>query len=78
MVNLAEAKAHLSELVERAAAGETVCILRRGIPVAQITGVQSPRKRIDLNALRALVETMPRQPEPARSFVTRVRDEERY
>jgi prevent-host-death family protein len=33
-VNLAEAKAHLSELVERAAAGDPVCITRRGKPAA--------------------------------------------
>ena len=36
-VSLANAKARLSELVERAAAGGAVCITRRGKPVAQIT-----------------------------------------
>ncbi len=77
-VNLAEAKAHLSELVERAAAGDTVRILRRGKPVAQITAIGSPRKQVDLKALRALTKTMPRQDEPARKFVRRMRDEERY
>ena len=46
-VNLADAKAHLSKLVERAAAGDTVRIMRRGKPVAQITGIKSRRKRID-------------------------------
>ncbi len=35
-VSLAEAKAQLSKLVERAAAGEPVCITRRGKAVAQI------------------------------------------
>ena len=50
-VSLADAKARLSELVERAAAGEVVCITRRGKPVAQITAVDSPRKRIDIAAL---------------------------
>ena len=35
-VNLAEAKAHLSALVARAEAGETVSITRRGIPVARL------------------------------------------
>ena len=49
-VNLAEAKAHLSKLVERAAAGETVRIMRRGKPVAQITAIKA--QRIDLPALR--------------------------
>jgi prevent-host-death family protein len=35
-VNLANAKARLSELVDRAAAGETVRITRRGKPIAQL------------------------------------------
>jgi prevent-host-death family protein len=77
-VNLAEAKAHLSELVERAAAGETVCIMRRGRPVAQITAIKRRRKRIDLSALRALTDRMPMQRESARDFVRRMRDEDRY
>jgi prevent-host-death family protein len=77
-VNLADAKARLSELVERAAAGDTVCIVRRGKPVAQLTAIASSRKPIDLDALRALTKTMPRQDEPAGKFVRRMRDEERY
>ena len=53
-VNLAEAKAHLSELVAQAAAGEPVCIMRRGKPVAQLSSVDMRRKRIDISSLRAL------------------------
>ena len=78
IVNLADAKAHPSKLVERAAAGDTVRITRRGKPVAQITAVKMPRKRIDLTALRALTDTMPRQRERARDLVRRLRDQERY
>ena len=77
-ISLADAKAHLSELVERAAAGDTVCITRRGKPVALITEVDKPRKRIDLAALRALTDAMPRQPESAGRFVRRMRDQDRY
>jgi prevent-host-death family protein len=77
-VNLAEAKAHLSKLVERAAAGETVRIMRRGKPVAQITGIKTRAKRIDLSALRALTDAMPLQRESAREFVRRLRDQDRY
>ena len=77
-VSLADAKAHLSELVERAAAGETVCITRRGKPVAQIIAVDTPRKRIDAAALKAVTDTMPVQPEMARDFIRRMRDEDRY
>ncbi len=77
-VNLADAKAHLSELVERAAAGDTVRITRRGKPVAQITAVEKRRKRINLPMLRALTEAMPVQPESARDLVRRMRDQDRY
>jgi len=77
-VNLADAKAHLSELIERAAAGVPVRITRRGKLVAQITAVQTPRKRIDLSALRAMTDAMPLQREPAANFVRRMRDAGRY
>ncbi len=77
-VSLANAKAHLSELVERAAAGEAVCITRRGKAVAQITGVDAPRKRIDVAALQVMTDAMPVQTETARDFIRRMRDEDRY
>jgi len=49
-VTIAEAKAHLSELIERAARGEPVRITRRGKPVARLTGVERQAKPIDFNA----------------------------
>jgi len=77
-INLADAKAHLSELVTQAAAGEPVCIMRRGKPVAQLTAVDVRRKPIDPSALRAITDAMPMQPEGARDFVRRMRDDDRY
>jgi len=77
-VNLADAKAHLSELIERAAAGAPVRITRGGKLVAQITAVETPRKRIDLSVLRAMTEAMPLQRESAGNFVRRMRDAGRY
>lgn len=77
-VNLAEAKARLSELVERAAAGETVCITRRGKPVAQITAVATALEPVDLKALQALTQSMPFQEEGAGDFVRSLRDTDRY
>ncbi len=44
-VSLAEAKAHLSSLVEQAAAGESIRILRRGKPIAQITAISTRGNR---------------------------------
>jgi prevent-host-death family protein len=77
-ISLADAKAHLSQLVERAAAGEAVCITRRGKPVAQLTAVSTQRKRIDIVALKAATAAMPVQPETARDFIRRMRNEDRY
>ncbi|HEY8260289.1 MAG TPA: type II toxin-antitoxin system prevent-host-death family antitoxin [Methylosinus sp.] len=77
-VTIAEAKAHLSELVERAAGGETVCVTRRGKAIAKIAPLDQPRKRVDIAALRALTDRMPLQTEPSSEFVRRMRDEDRY
>lgn len=77
-INLAAAKAHLSELVEEAAAGNPVCITRRGKPIAKIVAVDQQKTPLDLVALRALRATMPMQTESAGDFVRRMRDEDRY
>lgn len=44
-VNIHEAKTHLSRLIERAAAGETVIIAKAGRPVAKVTRVDAPSAR---------------------------------
>jgi prevent-host-death family protein len=77
-VNLSDAKARLSELVERAQGGEEVTITRRGKPVAKIVSIETPRKPIDLAALRALTAKMPMYEDPdGLSFVERMRREDR-
>jgi prevent-host-death family protein len=78
VVSIAEAKAHLSELVDRAVAGEPVQITRRGKPIAQIIAVPTPREPIDIEALKAMTDKMPMQTESAGDFVRRMRDEDRY
>ncbi len=77
-IPLADAKARLSELVTRAAAGDAVRITRRGRPVAQLTRLGAPRRPIDAVALKALTDAMPAQAEPADALVRRMRDEARY
>jgi prevent-host-death family protein len=77
-ISLAEAKAKLSELVERAAAGETVEITKRGKPVAQIVPVKKKLKPIDVEALKRIAQSMPFQKELAGDFIRRMRDEDRY
>ena len=77
-VSLADAKARLSELVDRVEAGDSIEITRRGKSVARLTAAATPRKRIDGDALRTLTEKLPPSPESADDFVRARRDEDRY
>ncbi len=77
-MSIADAKAHLSELVDRAEAGETISITRRGKPVAQLTAVREPRKHIDASALRAFTSTLKPSSVDAGTFVRAMRDDDRY
>ncbi|MBI5751972.1 MAG: type II toxin-antitoxin system prevent-host-death family antitoxin [Hydrogenophilales bacterium] len=80
-VSLADAKAHLSAVVDEVEAGEEIVITRRGQPVARIV---AERKRPAGNAaalvkeLRAFVTAQPLQPESAVKLVRRMRDGARY
>ena len=76
-VNLADAKANLSALVEQVLAGDSVDILRRGKLVARLTAPSKPRKRIDSKRLQALTSRLPRQPD-AGDLVRSMRDSDRY
>ncbi|MBN8875888.1 MAG: type II toxin-antitoxin system Phd/YefM family antitoxin [Rhodospirillales bacterium] len=73
-IGLAEAKARLSELVDRVEAGESIDILRGGKPVARLTAVTMPRKAIDASLLRSLTAMMPPQPTSAADLVRSMRD----
>lgn len=77
-VNLADAKAHLSELVDRVEAGASIDITRRGKPVARLTAVAAPRKQIDAGLLQALTAAMPPQGGSAADLVRSMRDDDRY
>jgi antitoxin (DNA-binding transcriptional repressor) of toxin-antitoxin stability system len=74
-VNLAQAKAKLSDLVKRAAAGELVTITRRGKPVALPSAVATQKK--PLRSLAAFRATMPRRRKPSAILLREMRDEER-
>ena len=73
-VNLSDAKARLSELVERAEAGEDVTILRRGKAVARIVAVEQPRRKLDVDALRALTSKMKKSDISAVEILREMRD----
>jgi prevent-host-death family protein len=66
-MNLADAKARFSELVDRVSADDTVDILGRGKAVARLTPVHNPRDPVDLALMRAL------NPDPVRAVAARGR-----
>ncbi|MEI7714237.1 MAG: type II toxin-antitoxin system prevent-host-death family antitoxin [Rhodospirillales bacterium] len=74
-VNIAEAKAHLSDLVARAEAGETILISRRGRPVVELRAIEQPRQPVDVAALRAFIGGLPDTPA---GTVEAMRDEARF
>lgn len=77
-VNLADAKAHLSELVDRVEAGNSFNITRRGKPVARLTAIAGPRKPISLDLLQSLTSTLPPSEVDAATFIRAMRDSDRY
>lgn len=77
-INLADAKAHLSELIDRVEAGDSIEITRRGKPVARLTTVETPRKAIDAALLRSLTASMPPQTQTAADLVRSMRDGDRF
>ena len=77
-VGVAEAKARLSELLDRVERGEEVVITRRGKPVARVSGVARKLEPIDFAAIRELRESLPLQEESGGDFMRRMRDQERY
>ena len=52
--NIADAKAHFSELIARAEAGEEIEIKRRGEVIARISPAKKPRGKIDMEELRRI------------------------
>lgn len=77
-ISVAAAKAHLSELVDRVEAGQSIDITRRGKPVARLTAVARPRQPIELTMLQSLTATIPPQPQDAADLVRSMRDGDRY
>ncbi|MFU8897241.1 MAG: type II toxin-antitoxin system Phd/YefM family antitoxin [Gammaproteobacteria bacterium] len=77
-VSLTDAKSRLGELVERAASGEDIMIMRRGWPIARLTEASPEPKPVDLDVLKKLTGGMPRQPECGRRFIRQLREATRY
>ena len=77
--SVADAKNQLPKLINRALAGETVVITRRGQPVVELKPVQPaprPVTAADIEWLRRMRSGLPRSEVDAVTFVSRMRDEE--
>ncbi|QQV78644.1 type II toxin-antitoxin system prevent-host-death family antitoxin [Sphingomonas aliaeris] len=77
-INLADAKSHLSEIIDRVEAGESIEITRRGKPAAELRPLKTPRQKIDVAALRKLHDGQQMQTVPAGDFIRQMRDADRY
>ena len=74
-VNLAQAKARLSELLDKVEAGQEVIITRRGKAVAHLSAAVRPRKPLPLRELEGFRAAMPRLRRPSAELLREVRDE---
>jgi prevent-host-death family protein len=75
-VNLARAKARLSELLDRVEEGQDVVITRRGRAVAHLSPAACPQKPLPLRELAAFRAAMPQLRRPAAELLREIRDEE--
>jgi prevent-host-death family protein len=74
-INLAEAKARLSELVDLAQQGGEVQIMKRGKPVARLVPIKPVKSKIAIEDLRAVTDGQVMSDGDA---VRRMRDDYRY
>lgn len=75
-VNVAEAKAHLSELIDAALRGEEVVISRRNTPVVRLTAVSAKKPGARFGMFKGRVRMSPdfdETPEEFAEYVPRAR-----
>ena len=73
-ISVADAKAHLSELIDRAESGEQIVITRHGRPVAQLSAAVTPKKPI--RSMAAFRARMPKLNPPLSQSLREMRDED--
>jgi len=56
VVNIYDAKTQLSKLVEEAAAGKDVVIARGGKPVARLTRLDAPKRKLKFGVLKGKIK----------------------
>jgi prevent-host-death family protein len=75
-VNLVQAKAHLSELLDKVEAGAEVIITRHGRAVAHLHAVSRPKEPPRLDDLAAFRATMPPLRGSSAKLLREARDED--
>ena len=73
-VNLVQAKARLSELLDKVEAGQEVVITRRGKAVAHLSPAIGPKKPLSLEELAGFRASMPPLRRPAAELLREARD----
>ncbi len=74
-VTLVEAKAHLSELLDKVEAGEQIVITRHGRPVAQLSAAVVAKKPIP--SMAGFRARLPKLRPSASQVLRQIRDEQR-
>ncbi len=74
-VNLSQAKARLSELLDQVEAGQEVLITRRGKAVAHLSAAIRPKKPLPLRELAGFRDAMPPLQRPAAELLREMRNE---
>jgi prevent-host-death family protein len=77
-VSVAEAKAHMSEILTEVEQGREVVITRRGKPVARVSAIRAAPRPLDLEKIRRHLASLPVQEEDSETAIRRLRDEARY
>ncbi len=72
--SVAEAKAHLSEILKQVEAGEEITITRRGRPIATIRAPKKPPTAIDWARIAAFRDKLPKSKLSAAKLVREMRD----
>jgi prevent-host-death family protein len=74
-VNVTEARAKLSALLDKVEGGETVVITRHGKPVANVTAAAQPKQPIPFEELAAFRAKMPKLRKSSAALICEMRDE---
>lgn len=75
-VSVADAKAHLSELITQVEAGEEIVITRHGRAVAHVSPAEKIKLALPLEELAALRKTVPAWTDPSAGILRQLRDAE--